>query len=139
MKKIVKSVKVLKNKIIKTKKGDIIKFLNKKHDFYKGFGEIYFSEIKKNQIKGWNFHKKNTCNISVPIGNVEFSVFNPQKRKLIKIKIGNKNNKIIQIPPGNWFSFKSYSKLSIVANLMNDLHYKNETKKENKINNIYIK
>tara|TARA_X000000368_G_C22979098_1_gene689043 strand:- start:479 stop:898 length:420 start_codon:yes stop_codon:yes gene_type:complete len=139
MKKIVKSVKVLKNKIIKTKKGDIIKFLNKKHVFYEGFGEIYFSEIKKNQTKGWNFHKKNTCNISVPLGSVEFSVFNPQKRKLIKIKIGNKNNKIIQIPPGNWFSFMSNSKLSIVANLMNKLHNKSETKKENKINNIYIK
>ena len=75
----------------------------------------------------------------MPLGSVEFSVFNPQKRKLVKIKIGNKNNKIIQIPPGNWFSFKSNSKLSIVANLMNNLHHKSETKKENKINNIYIK
>ncbi len=139
MKKIVKSVKVFKKKIIKVKKGDIIKFLNKDDVFFKGFGEIYFSEIKKNQTKGWNFHKRNTCIISVPLGNVEFLIFNPQKKQLKKIKIGKKNNKIIQIPPGNWFSFKSIVRISIIANFMNNLHQKKETKKEININNIKIK
>ena len=139
MKKIVKSVKVFKKNIIKVKKGDIIKFLNKDDVFFKGFGEIYFSEIKKNQTKGWNFHKRNTCIISVPLGNVEFLIFNPQKKQLKKIKIGKKNNKIIQIPPGNWFSFKSIARISIIANFMDNLHQKKETKKEINIKNIKIK
>ena len=56
----VKSIKIINNKIIKNKKGDVIKFLNKKNNLFRGFGEIYFSEIKKNHTKGWNFHKKNT-------------------------------------------------------------------------------
>ena len=44
---IVKSIKIQKNKIIFNNKGNIIKFLNKKSKQYKGFGEIYFSQIKK--------------------------------------------------------------------------------------------
>ena len=38
----VKSIKIFKNKIIKNKKGDIIKFLDKNNKYYKSFGEIYF-------------------------------------------------------------------------------------------------
>ena len=44
---IVKSIKLSKGQRIKNAKGDIIKFISKKHKFYNKFGEIYFSEIKK--------------------------------------------------------------------------------------------
>jgi dTDP-4-dehydrorhamnose 3,5-epimerase len=135
----VKSIKIINNKIIKNKKGDVIKFLNKKNNLFRGFGEIYFSEIKKNHTKGWNFHKKNTCTILVPFGSVEFNIFNPQNKKLTKITIGKKNNKIIQIPPGVWFSFKSNTHISLVANLMNYIHAKKEAKKSSIINDIEIK
>ena len=65
MKKIAKLINFEKNKIIKNPKGNIIKYLSKKDKIYKGFGEVYFSEIKKNKIKGWNLHKKYTCIITV--------------------------------------------------------------------------
>ncbi len=139
MKKIAKSVKIFSNKIIKNKKGNIIKFLSRKDKFYKGFGDIYFSEIKRNKIKGWNLHKKNTCTIVVPEGTVNFKIFDPKKKKLIKISIGKKNNKILQIPPGIWFSFTTESKKAIVTNLMDKPHRKKETIKESSINGIKIK
>ena len=44
---IAKSIKVLKNKIIRNKKGSIIKFINKYDKNFNAFGEIYFSEVKK--------------------------------------------------------------------------------------------
>ena len=75
----IKSIKLIKNKIIKNKKGEIIKFINKNNKYFSGFGEVYFSEIKKNKIKGWNIHYKYKCILTVPFGNVEFSFFNPQK------------------------------------------------------------
>ena len=87
MKKIAKSIKVFKNIIIKNKKGDIIKFLNIKDKYFKGFGEIYFSEIKKNQTKGWNCHKKNTCTIVAPLGTVSFKIYNPKSKKIFKVSI----------------------------------------------------
>ena len=139
MKKIAKSIKIIEKKIIKNKKGNILKFINRKDFFFKGFGEIYFSQIKKNKIKGWNLHKKHTCLICVPSGKVSFSIYDPRIKKITKVTIGPHNNKIIQIPPGFWFSFKSIDKNSVVANLMNYSHLKSETKKKNIINDIKIK
>ena len=59
-----KSFKVFKNIIFKNKKGSIIKYIDKKNNFFKSFGEIYFSEIKANKTKGWNLHK-NTLALSL--------------------------------------------------------------------------
>ena len=135
----VNSIKIKNLEIIKNKKGDIIKFLKKKDNLFKGFGEIYFSEIYSKQKKGWNFHKKNTCLISVPFGNVSFKIFNPLKKKMTSIVINKKNQKIIQIPPRNWFMFYSKAKKSLVVNLMNKPHLKSETIKSNEVNGIKIK
>ncbi len=132
----VKSFKILKNRIIKNNKGSIIKYINKSQNHFKGFGEVYFSEIKYNKIKGWNYHKKFTCIITVPHGLVEFFIFG-SSNKLKKIKI-SKNN-ILVIPPKNWFAFKSLKKISVLANCINGLHSEKETKKSNFINNIKIK
>ena len=60
----VKSIKIINNKIIKNPKGDIIKFLNRKSKLFSRFGEVYFSEIKKNKTKGWNIHFKSKCIVS---------------------------------------------------------------------------
>ncbi len=128
--------KVLKNKIIKNKKGAIIKYIDKRNNFFKSFGEIYFSEIKANKTKGWNLHKKYTCIVAVPLGIVEFMIVN-KKNRLSKKKITNKE--ILIIPPGNWFAFKSLSKKSLVANLINGIHKDSETKKSKEIKNIFIR
>ncbi len=130
-----KLVKLVKNKIIKNKKGSIIKFLKKGDKIFKSFGEIYFSEIKKNRIKGWNYHKKYTCIITVPSGKVEFKIVNP-KQKLIKKKISKKETLII--PPRHWFSFKSLANNSVLVNFINGIHSDNETKKSKIIKNIKI-
>lgn len=137
----VKLVKIQNNKIIYNKKGNILKFLNKKSKLFKGFGELYFSEIKKNKTKGWNIHYKYFSIISVPFGVVEFTFFNPNKRnkKFQKITVGSKRNISIQIPPGIWFCFKSKKKLSVIANLLNKIHYKKETNKAAVINGKTIK
>ena len=42
----VKSIKILKNKIFKNKKGHLIKYISEKDKFFKKFGEVYFNEIK---------------------------------------------------------------------------------------------
>tara|TARA_X000000950_G_C13906912_1_gene657272 strand:+ start:3799 stop:4203 length:405 start_codon:yes stop_codon:yes gene_type:complete len=133
---IVKSVKVFKNKVIKNKKGSLIKFINKSDLYFKSFGEIYFSEIKANSIKGWNYHKKFTCIMTVPVGTVEFKIIN-QRNKLLKKKITR--SQILVIPPKHWFCFKSGHQNSIVANLLDGKHSEKETKKKNLLKNIHIK
>ena len=137
-------LKVLKQKVVKNKKGDILKFLSRKDSYFKKFGEIYFTEIKKNKIKGWNYHKKNHCIITVPYGKVNFWFIDGRKnsssyQKENKIIIEKKNYKVILVPPKIWFSFKSLAKISIVANCINHPHLDRETLKSNLIKNYKIK
>ena len=116
-------------KVIKNFKGDIKKYLNLKIIKKFKISEVYFSEIKKNQIKGWNLHKKATCFLSVASGSVKFQI-KDEKFKLIKNVIINKNNhKCIQIPPGIWFSFKAMGQDSVVINSINLKHQSKETRK----------
>ena len=130
-------------KIIKNSKGDILKFLSKKDKFFRGFGEVYFSEIKKKKIKGWYFHKKNTCIITVPFGKVIFHLIDGRKKsktfnRELKILISKRRLKVLIIPPGIWFSFQSLSNISIITNFSNKVHSKMESKKSEIIKNIKI-
>jgi len=136
-------LKILKREIVRNKKGDILKYLTKDESFFKKFGEIYFSEVLKNKIKGWNFHKKNKCLLIVPYGKVRFHFidgrFNSSSFFKEKMVIVSKTNyKLILVPPGVWFSFKSLSKLSLVANCLEKPHKEGETLKSNKIKNYII-
>jgi len=136
-------LKKFKAKVIKNKKGDILRFLSKKNVFFKGFGEVYFSEIKKNKVKGWNRHKRNVCIFGVPSGNVEFFFIDGRHKSKSyfaeeKILVNKKNYKILKVPPGIWFSFRSLSKLSVVSNCINNPHLDSETEKKRKIKNYKI-
>ena len=135
-----KSIKLRKNKIIPNQKGDIIKFINKNSKNFSRFGEIYFSEVKKNKTKGWNIHYRYQCILAVPFGEVDFSFFNQKSKnkKIKKITISKKNNYSIVVPAGTWFSFRSNVKLSIVTNLLSGIHNNKETDKSNIINGIKI-
>ena len=131
-----KSLSIYKNKIIKNKKGSIIKFVNKKNKFFKSFGEIYFSEIKKGTSKGWNYHKKYTCIITVQIGKAEFKIFGPKKK--LEVKYITKKDTLV-IPPKHWFSFKSKASKTIISNMINGVHSEQETEKSDLISGIKIR
>ena len=122
-------IKTIKLKISTNPKGDVLKYLTRKNKYFKKFGEVYFTEIKKNKIKGWNFHKKCWCLLAVPYGKVKFTFaenINSQKKTII---IGKKKYFIIVVPPRIWFNFMSIEKISLVVNTLNHVHNKNETLK----------
>lgn len=124
-----KKIKIYDLKIIKNSKGDIKKYLDKKILTNFKVSEVYFSEIKNKEIKGWNLHKKATCLITVVSGKVKFKIRNREFKLIKLITMDKKNYKCIQIPPGTWFSFESMSENSIIVNTLNLKHQKNETKK----------
>ena len=137
-------LKKIKIKVINNKKGDILKFISKRSNFFKSFGEIYFTEINYKQTKGWNLHKKNKCLLAVCYGKVIFNFIDGRKKsrsfnKLEKIILGKKNYGIIVVPSGIWFSFTTKNNISVIANFLNNPHSDNETLKTNKIKNYKIK
>lgn len=134
----VKSIKIFKNKVIKNKKGNIIKYVTLQNKFFKKFGEIYFNEIYFNKKKGWILHKKNVCLIICIYGKVRFHfIDNKLNERIISLKSGT--GKIIKIPPQIWFSFQSFEQKSIIANLIEKPHQDNEVVKKVKVKNYLIK
>ena len=122
-------IKVIKLKIIKNSKGDLLKYLDRKNKYFKKFGETYFNEIKRNKIKGWNYHKKLYSFIAVPFGKVKFTFAEDIRKRKKNIIIGKENYSLIIVPPGLWFKFESVAKFSLIVNTLNSIHQSSETLK----------
>ena len=127
---MLKKAKIFPLKEIKTSSGNVIKFLDKKKKYFIKFGEVYFSEIKKGHVKGWNLHKKCHCLITVPFGSVEFTLMDYKMKKKRKFVIKRKKPEVLTIPPKIWFKFKSLTNYSVIANLIDQIHDKKETQKK---------
>ena len=124
-------IKLLKNKIISNELGSIYKFINTNSIYFKGFKESYFTSVKYRKIKGWNYHKKITCNIIVIKGKIEFSFkdkhFNDIYLENKKLILSDNLNYRLVIPPKIWFSFKGKKRgENIILNLTNKIYDKNE-------------
>lgn len=116
-----------KFEIIQDSNGSILKLLKIKNKFAKN--EIYINKIKPNVSKGWNLHKKYTCNIFLIKGDLEFLICkNSKKGKIKKIKLSLKKVNQLIIKPNNWFCFRSNSKKkeAIFMNLTNGFHSSKE-------------
>mgnify|MGYP001273608611 CR=1 FL=1 len=123
-------VKVFNLEIKKNPKGDLLKFLNKKDKHYKGFGEIYFSDIKKPHVKGWNLHKNFFCQITVCFGSVKITIKSKIGNKRKIVNLSTKKPKMIIIPPNLWFSIRSKTNYSRIVNVLNGVHNQKETLKK---------
>ena len=131
-------INLINQKIIRNKKGNIKKFLTKKSKEYKGFGECYFSEIKKNDTKGWKKNLSTHQMLTVIHGSVIFFVIDDRiKNKIKKYKFlidSNRNFKKLIIPKNVWYSFKSnYKDTSIIFNFLNTEHKKTKIIRKIKI------
>ena len=126
---MLKKVKKIPLIIIRSKEGDIIKYLDRDKKYFKKFGEVYFSKIKKGFVKGWNLHKKTRCFITVPYGSVTFILKNFRNAKTIKIELKDTKPELLIIPPYTWFKFWTKKSYSIITNIIENKHSKNETMK----------
>ena len=131
-------MKALKNKVIKSSKGSIVKYLSTKSKFFKRFGEIYFNEINHKKKKGWISHKKNVCLFICVFGKVKFHIIDKRKKEKFFI-LPATTGKILKILPNNWFSLESLKGKSIIANILEYPHQDNEVQKSDIIKNYKIK
>ena len=120
-----------KLKIIPNKNGDIFRVLKNSEKCFRCFGEAYFSQIKFNKIKAWKRHKRMTCNLIVPKGEVKF-VFTDDLKNIKEEIIGESNYSRLTIPPGIWFGFQGCKfPDSIVLNIADIQHEPLESEKIN--------
>ena len=108
-------------------KGDILHAIKKSDSVYNGFGEAYFSTINKGDIKGWKKHKKMILNLVVPIGEIEFSIYDEMDKKFFNIIISQKNYQRLTIKAGLWMAFRGIGNYNILFNLSNIEHDPDES------------
>lgn len=116
-------------------KGNILHGLKKDDKGYAGFAEAYFSTIKHNEIKGWNYHKEMTLNLVVPIGEATFVIYDDREKShtkgvFFKVKLSSSNFKRLTVPPRLWMAFKGgHLNSSLILNIANIVHDSNEIEK----------
>lgn len=108
-------------------KGDIFHAMKKSDIGFDGFGEAYFSTINQNDIKGWKKHTKMTLNIVVPVGNIEFVVYDEKTKEFFSTKLSHNNYQRLTVKAGLWMAFKGLDKYNMLLNLASIEHDPNET------------
>jgi len=91
---------------------------------FAGFGEAYFSIVNVNEIKGWKKHNLMTLNILVPVGEIEFVIYNGYD--FFNIKLSKKNYNRLTIEPKLWVAFKGLANFNMLINLASHQHDPNE-------------
>jgi dTDP-4-dehydrorhamnose 3,5-epimerase len=107
-------------------KGDIFHAMKKSDIGFDGFGEAYFSTINQNDIKGWKKHTKMTLNIIVPVGNIEFVVYDEKTKEFFSTKLSHNNYQRLTVKSGLWMAFKGLDKYNMLLNLASIEHDPNE-------------
>lgn len=118
-------------------KGDIFHGMKSMDETYFGFGEAYFSNVHFNEIKGWKKHTKMVLNLIVPVGSIEFIIYDEINNEFFNIILSSTNYKRLTILPNLWVAFKGISKeQNLLLNIASIEHDPDEsdTKRLDEIN-----
>ena len=96
-------------------KGDVFHAMKQSDVGFDGFGEAYFSTIHQGDIKGWKKHTKMTLNLVVPIGEIEFIVYN--EKEFFTVKLSSKNYQRLTVQSGLWMAFRGMGEFNMLLNL----------------------
>ena len=117
--------------IIKVPEGDVFHAMKATDKSFYGFGEAYFSSIELGKIKGWKRHHKMTLNIIVPVGKIQFVMFddrNSNVERFQEVVLSINNYCRLTIPPMVWMAFKGLSsECSILLNIASIVHDPSES------------
>ncbi|MBL1140633.1 MAG: dTDP-4-dehydrorhamnose 3,5-epimerase family protein [Proteobacteria bacterium] len=103
-------------------RGKVMHMLRNDDEHFINFGEIYFSCVYPQAIKGWHIHKKMILNYAVVSGTIKFVLYDdrensPTRGEIHEIYMGPDNYCLVTVPPMIWNGFKGLgNKMSIVAN-----------------------
>jgi dTDP-4-dehydrorhamnose 3,5-epimerase len=109
-------------------RGKVMHMLRRDDPHFEQFGEIYFSVVYPNVVKGWHLHKRMTLNYAVITGMIKLVLYDdretsPTRHQLIQMFLGESNYVLVKIPPGIWNGFKGIGVTpAIVANCATEPH-----------------
>ncbi|HMW92645.1 MAG TPA: dTDP-4-dehydrorhamnose 3,5-epimerase family protein [Candidatus Obscuribacter sp.] len=117
---------------ISDERGKIMHMMRLDDPLFKGFGEIYFSQVYPAVVKGWHLHSQMTLNYAVVSGTIKLVLYDDRsdsasRGTLQEIFMGESDYKLVQVPPGVWNGFKGVGTApALVANLASHPHSADE-------------
>ncbi len=132
-------LKLFKSNIKINKKGNIYKYIETSK-FFKKISEVYFSKVKKNNIKAWKKNKTSNQYFYIFVGKINLKIFDDRNRKnkMYNFILGSKSKySKIFIPKNVWYGFKGLETNNIIVNSLSTLH-KNCKMETLEIKNKYI-
>ena len=125
---MIEGIKITLLQQIEDDRGKVMHMLRSDSENFKKFGEIYFSTVHPNKVKGWHLHSKMTLNYAVVLGKIKLVLYDDRpnsntKGKIQEFFLSQKNYKLISVPPLVWNGFMGIGdQTSIIANCA-DLPY----------------
>ncbi len=113
---------------IPDERGKIMHMLRRDDPHFERFGEIYFSVVYPNVVKGWHLHRRMTLNYAVVSGTIQLVLYDdrdrsPTRHELMQLVVGESHYVLVRIPPGIWNGFKGLGvTAAIVANCATEPH-----------------
>ena len=129
---MIHDVKITPLKIISDNRGKVMHMLRTDSQVFEKFGEIYFSTIYHQSIKGWHLHKESVLNYVCIKGKVKLVLFDNRKESSTKgvyqeLILSPEDYFLVTIPPNIWNGFKGLDKTeSIIANCLTLPHDEKE-------------
>ncbi|RJQ38991.1 MAG: dTDP-4-dehydrorhamnose 3,5-epimerase [Dehalococcoidia bacterium] len=126
--RLIEGVKVIPLRRIPDERGTIFHMLRATDSHFQKFGEIYFSTIYKDVIKGWHQHREMTLSYACIFGRIKLVLYDerkesPTKGSLVEIFLGQDSYSLVVIPPEVWNGFKGMSEpYAMVANCCTHVH-----------------
>jgi len=103
-------------------KGCVFHAMKKSDVGFDGFGEAYFSTVNKNDIKGWKKHTAMTLNLVVPVGKIEFVVYNEKIKEFFNVTLSQINYQRLTVSPGLCLAFRGLDENNTLLNIASIEH-----------------
>ena len=119
---MIKGVAVHPLRRIPDERGMVMHMLRADAPHFERFGEIYFSTVYPNVVKGWHLHRRMTLNYAVVSGMIKLVLYDdredsPTRSEVMELFVGNQNYVLVTVPPLVWNGFKGVGTApAIVAN-----------------------
>ncbi len=110
-------------KQIMDERGAVLHMLRADSALFRGFGEVYFSEVNAGVVKAWKRHKLMTQHFAVPYGRIKLVLFDDRTDSdtcgtVEGLELGRPDRySLVCVPSGLWYGFQGISHgSSLLAN-----------------------
>ena len=119
---------------IPDERGTIYHMLRRTDPHFREFGEIYFTSIYRDVVKGWHRHREMTLNYACIWGRIKLVLADeregsPTRGAIVERFLGPDDYSLATIPPGIWAGFRGMDDVSIVANCATHPHDPSRTER----------